>query len=60
MTQLNRADHLPPVRCPLVIGVGDMLLKVERTGFIADKNRAMEYVTEDGQKILGRFEWTYP
>jgi len=57
---LNRPEHLPPVGCPLLIGVGDMLLRVERTWFIEDRTRMMEYVTEDGRKITGRYYWTYP
>lgn len=57
---LNPAAQLPPVDCPLVIGVGDTLLRVSRTGYIQDRSRLMEYVTEDGNPILGRFDWTYP
>ena len=57
---LNRPDHLPPVGCPLLIEVGGALVKAHRTGFIADRDRQMEYQLADGTTITGRYRWTYP
>ena len=57
---LNPADHLPPVRCPVVIQVDGDLLRAERTGFIEQRDRSMEYELQDGSRILGRYRWTFP
>jgi len=57
---LNPADHLPPVACPIVIEVDGKLLRAERTGFIEQRDRSMEYELGDGSKILGRHPWTFP
>ena len=53
-------DHLPPVRCPLLIKVDGKLIHAERTGFVASKGSDMEYELEDGSLIMGRYRWTYP
>lgn len=57
---LNPADHLPPVACPIVIEVDGELLRAERTGFIEQRDSSMEYGLQSGEKILGRYKWTYP
>lgn len=58
---LNRAEHLPPVDCPLLIEVEPgRLVRAVRTSFIANKDRQMEYRLPDGTTITGRFAWTYP
>lgn len=57
---LNPTDHLAPVGCPLLIEVGDELLRAERTGFVEQRDRQMEYQLVDGSRILGRYRWTYP
>lgn len=57
---LNNAEHLPPVGCPLLIEVDGELVRAERTGFISEKGRQMEYKREAGEIITGRFRWTYP
>ena len=58
MQPLN--THLPPVDCPLLIAVGDILLPVRRTTFVESKDRQMEYQLPTGEKIIGRYQWTYP
>jgi len=57
---LNHPSLLPPVNCPLAINVGGEIVKARRTGFIENKERDMTYETQDGQLLVGRFQWTYP
>jgi len=57
---LNKADHLPPVNCPLLISVDGRLVRASRTGYVAKKADGMEYETPDGTKLYGRYRWTYP
>ena len=57
---LNHPNHLPPVGCPLLILVDGELIGAERTSYIEKRDRKMEYRTEHGELIVGRFEWTYP
>lgn len=57
---LNAAEHLPPVNCPLLIDVNGELTRAERTGFVEQRDRQMEYQLVDGSRILGRYRWTYP
>jgi len=58
---MNNPEHLPPVACPLLLELpGGQLVKAERTGFIADRSRNMEYLLESGETISGRLRWTYP
>jgi len=63
----NNPGMLPPVGCPLVIRVGQrpgpaIILKVERTRHLVDRNGQMEYrsLRVPGAVYHGRFEWTYP
>lgn len=58
--KLNHPNHLPPVGCPLLIKVGDDLIRAERTSFLEKRDRQMEYRTTEGEVLVGRFEWTYP
>jgi hypothetical protein len=60
MEHLNAAEHLPPVRCPIVIEVDGKLLKAERTSFVEQRGRQMEYQLESGEKMIGRYRWTFP
>lgn len=60
MSHLNHPNHLPPVGCPLLILVNGELIRAERTSHLEKRGRQMEYRTEDGETIVGRFEWTYP
>lgn len=57
----NNPDFLPPVDCPLLIKVetGEVV-KVRRTGFIRSRSDDMEYRTEEGALLFGRYPWTYP
>ncbi len=57
---LNPASELPPVNCPLIIEVEGELLRAERTGFVEQRDRQMEYQLQSGEKIVGRYRWTYP
>jgi len=61
MIHLNSPEHLPPVNCPIVIALPcGKIMKAERTSFIADRSRDMEYRLESGETIKGRYRWTYP
>lgn len=66
---LNPSSHLPPVGCPLLIEADGRLLLAERTGYIEQRDRAMEYRLLDridgsliptGGTFVGRCRWTYP
>lgn len=57
---INSPDRLAPVNCSLLILVDGNLLRARRTSHIERKNREMEYILEDGSKIVGRYPWTYP
>lgn len=57
---LNPPDRLAPVGCPLMVEVEGKLVRAIRTGYIESRDRLMEYLTCSGEKILGRFRWTYP
>ena len=60
-THLNGQDVLPPVDCPLLIALAPgKLVRAERTGHVESRNHDMEYRVSDGNKIMGRFRWTYP
>lgn len=58
---LNPPGNLPPVDCPLLIKLDDgQLVEAQRTGFIENRSRQMDYLLADGTPITGRFPWTYP
>ena len=57
---VNSSDLLPPVGCPLLIEIGDVLVQATRTGFIKSKSADMEYRLANGCLIHGRYRWTYP
>ena len=57
---LNSSDVLPPVGCPLLIELSDVLVPATRTGFIKSKSAEMEYRLANGCLIHGRYRWTYP
>lgn len=58
---LNPPGDLPPVNCPLLIELEPgVLVPAERTGFISDRNRDMEYRVAAGGLVHGRFRWSYP
>lgn len=58
--KLNAPEILPPVDCPLVVLFNGRLIRAERTGFIQDKSRDMEYRLENGAIVKGKLPWTYP
>ena len=58
--QLNPEGHLPPVACPLLIEVDGELVRAERTGFVEQKDRQLEYRLDSGRTVIGRYRWTYP
>jgi hypothetical protein len=57
---INSNGVLPPVDCPLLIELSNVLVPATRTGFIAKKTDAMEYRLPNGALIHGRYRWTYP
>ena len=70
---LNSESLLPPVGCDILVEVFDgVLIRVERTGYVANKENTMEYkvVFQEDKPVLrglficpvieGRFKWTYP
>lgn len=59
-TWVNSSCVLPPVDCPLMIEVGSVLMPARRTGFIPRKSDEMEYLLDNGERITGRYRWTYP
>ena len=59
--KFNPAERLPPVGCWLLIRLHDgTVLKVKRTSHIQTREQAMTYQLENGMRITGRYEWTYP
>ncbi len=59
--KFNSPDHLPPVGCWLLIKLNaDEVIKAMRTTYIETRQHEMTYVSESGDKHVGRFEWTYP
>lgn len=61
MTHYNDAYRLPPVGCWLVLSIGDTELRARRTSHISDKyGDNLEYETEQGESLIGRFAWRYP
>ncbi len=62
ITKLNSPEHLPPVGCWLLINIPGYknLIKAQRTSYLQKKTHEMEYITEFGMKITGRYRWTYP
>jgi len=57
---LNSNGALPPVDCPLLIELPNVLLPATRSGFITKKSDEMEYRLPNGSLIHGRYRWTYP
>lgn len=51
---------LPPVSCPLLIKVDGKVLRATRTSHIERPDGEMNFVTECGRQLVGRFDWTYP
>ena len=62
MTHYNHPSVLPPTHTPILILIPSALepIRVERTSHIISRDRELEYVTESGVNITGRFMWTYP
>lgn len=62
--QWNAPEHLPPVRCPLVLNLGPEygwdIAYGERISHLRDRRGLMEYELSTGQIITGRFPWSYP
>ncbi|MDY0191016.1 MAG: hypothetical protein RBR22_09815 [Desulfuromonas sp.] len=59
---LNHASTLPPTDTPLLILIpsSGALLEVKRTSHVSNREHDLEYVTENGTIITGRYRWTYP
>lgn len=57
---LNPATQTPPVECPLLICVDGKLIQCARTKWASSHTEDLEFETEDGRLITGRFPWTYP
>lgn len=60
MTHLNNASLLPPTHTPILIEVAGQLVKAQRTTHVRKRGDELEYVTEQGFTIHGRYRWTYP
>lgn len=59
--KFNSPSQLPPVGCWLMLDTPNMgVIRAKRTGYIENKNREMEYMSESGIFFYGRFAWTYP
>jgi len=58
--QWNAPEHLPPVRCPLVLNINGDIAYGERISHLSDRRGLMEYELSTGQIITGRFPWSYP
>lgn len=59
--KLNPPSLLPPVGCNLVIMIGDNEHTAQRTGYIENRNDALEYKLDStGELISGKFFWRYP
>ncbi len=59
---LNHESLLPPTDTPLLILIpsSGVLLEVQRTRHVSNRDHELEYVTENGTLITGRYRWTYP
>ena len=59
---LNHESLLPPTDTPLLILIpsSGVLLKVKRTSHVSNREHELEYVTENGTLITGRYRLTYP
>lgn len=58
--KFNDPSTLPPVGCNILIKVGDSEMIASRTGYIENRNDAMEYKLDStGELISGHFYWRY-
>ncbi len=57
---LNSKDVLPPTDTPLLILVDGDIVRAIRPSLAKRKEDCLEYLTESGETILGRYPWTYP
>lgn len=57
---LNSKDVLPPTNITLLILVNDVIIKAIRPSLAKRKEDCLEYLTESGETIFGRYKWTYP
>lgn len=55
----NAPECLPPVDCPLVLLVGDEMVKASRTSHLASRGDQMDYRKVDGTMLTGRYRWQY-
>lgn len=62
--QWNPPERLAPVGCPLILNLGPQydwdIAFAERISHLQGRGDEMEYQTEFGQIITGRFLWAYP
>ena len=52
--------HLNHEPLLILIPSSGTLLKVKRTSHVSNREHELEYVTENGTLITGRYRWTYP
>ena len=57
---LNSEEVLPPVDCPLLIQINDVLVKAIRPAFVERKGDELVYELPCKTRITGKFKWTYP
>lgn len=61
LLELNPADVLPPVDCPLLIELEEgCLVLATRPTFVEHKGDELVFKTENGMTVIGRPRWTYP
>lgn len=60
MEHLNSKDVQPPVNCPLLIEVEGKLVRAHRENWELSKESEMEFILPNGDKLVGRYRWTYP
>ena len=52
--------HLNHESLLILIPSSGVLLEVQRTCHVSNREHELEYVTENGTLITGRYRWTYP
>ena len=60
MEHLNSEYVQPPVDCPLLIEVEGKLVRAHRECWEVSKDSEMEFILPNGDKLVGRYRWTYP
>ena len=60
MEHLNSKYVQPPVDCPLLIEVEGKLIRAHRENWELSKETEMEFILPNGDKLVGKYRWTYP